>query len=586
MSDIKINKTEKIDLDRLIDSRLLIQANSGGGKSWLIRRLLEQSHGKVQQIILDPEGEFSSLREKFDYILAGKGGDTPAEPKSAAMLAKKLLELNVSAIIDLYELHPQDRKKFVRLFLEAMVNAPKELWHPCLVVIDEAHTFVPEKGESEAANAVIGLASLGRKRGFGAILATQRISKLHKDAAAECNNKLIGRTSLDIDRKRAGEELGFTSKEDVLSLRTLKPGEFYAFGPAISDEVIKTTVGEVQTSHPKAGARILTKTVPPTDKIKKVLAKLADLPQEAEKEAQTICELKAEIRALRMHRCPKVSSQEDIDRAVTVALTANDRKWQKDFDLKISEYESFIKNASRIFSDHGQAFYKFNNAWTVLRTMTPEPKLGVRGDFTPNDFGPKIAKSEPVVSKPVQKLPEVVRSSSESQEKRDGLKVSSSQQRILNALAWAESLNISPCDKTQVALLADQRPTSGGYFNNLGLLRSAQLITYPNPGMVSLTDTGRTMADTSGTPTTTEELHDQLFRKLPSSQVKILKALIEIYPEPIGKNELATRSDQRETSGGYFNNLGRLRSLKLIDYPSPGMVVAEKVLFIQNYAAG
>src|SRR5689334_16314253 len=32
-----------------LDTRLLIQANSGGGKSWLIRRLLEQSHGKVQQ---------------------------------------------------------------------------------------------------------------------------------------------------------------------------------------------------------------------------------------------------------------------------------------------------------------------------------------------------------------------------------------------------------------------------------------------------------------------------------------------------------------------------------------------------------
>ncbi|KKL76705.1 hypothetical protein LCGC14_2042260, partial [marine sediment metagenome] len=41
-----INKNNvKIDLVKLISTRLLIQANSGGGKSWLIRRLLEQSHG-------------------------------------------------------------------------------------------------------------------------------------------------------------------------------------------------------------------------------------------------------------------------------------------------------------------------------------------------------------------------------------------------------------------------------------------------------------------------------------------------------------------------------------------------------------
>src|SRR3990167_1113565 len=192
MKKISLGKDISINLENLIDTKLLIQANSGGGKSWLLRRILEQSHGHVQQIVLDPEGEFSTLREKYDYVLAGKDGDTPAEPKSAAMLARKLLELNVSAIIDLYELPHQERKHFVRLFLEAMIDAPKKLWHPCLIVVDEAYQFCPEKGEgeSEASGAGMDLATRGRKRGFCAVLATQRLSKLHKDAAAECNNKL------------------------------------------------------------------------------------------------------------------------------------------------------------------------------------------------------------------------------------------------------------------------------------------------------------------------------------------------------------------------------------------------------------
>ena len=146
MNKVFINDTVGIDLPTLIDTRLLVQANSGGGKSWLLRRLLEQSHGKVQQIIIDLEGEFSTLREKYDYILAGKEGDTPAEPRSAALLAKRLLELHVSAIIDLYELSHQERKHFVRLFLSAMINAPKALWHPCLVIVDEAHVFAPQVG--------------------------------------------------------------------------------------------------------------------------------------------------------------------------------------------------------------------------------------------------------------------------------------------------------------------------------------------------------------------------------------------------------------------------------------------------------
>src|SRR5205807_4843057 len=247
---IYLNKTNSFDLPTLLDTRLLVQANSGGGKSWLLRRILEQSHGKVQHIIIDLEGEFATLREKFDYVLAGKDGDTPADPKSAALLARKLLELNVSAIIDLYELHADERKRFVRLFLDSMIYAPKDLWHPCLVVIDEAHKFCQEKEQSEASSAVIDLATLGRKRGYCAILATQRLSKLHKDAAAECNNKLIGRTGLDVDRKRASEELGFTTKEQYLSLRSMAAGEFFAFGPAISPEVIKVQIGSVHTTHP------------------------------------------------------------------------------------------------------------------------------------------------------------------------------------------------------------------------------------------------------------------------------------------------------------------------------------------------
>lgn len=53
MKKINLNQDTSIDLSKLIDSRLLVQANSGGGKSWILRRILEQSHGKVQQIIID-----------------------------------------------------------------------------------------------------------------------------------------------------------------------------------------------------------------------------------------------------------------------------------------------------------------------------------------------------------------------------------------------------------------------------------------------------------------------------------------------------------------------------------------------------
>src|SRR5512141_2949971 len=154
-------KNVSMDLDPLLRTRLLIQANSGKGKSWLLRRIAEQLFGKVQVIIIDPEGEFATLREHFDYVLVGKGGETAAHPRIAAMTAQRILELRACAVCDLYEMKPSERHAYVKNFLDALTDAPKSLWHPMVVILDEAHVYCPEKGagESEASEAVIGIAT-------------------------------------------------------------------------------------------------------------------------------------------------------------------------------------------------------------------------------------------------------------------------------------------------------------------------------------------------------------------------------------------------------------------------------------------
>ncbi len=164
-------------------------------------------------------------------------------------------------------------------------------------------------------------------------------------------------------------------------------------------------------------------------------------------------------------------------------------------------------------------------------------------------------------------------------------RASRSQQRILDALAWLEGIGLSPANKNQLAFLAGQRSTSGGYFNNLGALRSAGLITYPQAGSVDLTPAGRALAAVPERPPSIEELHREIQAKVSRSQWAILAVLIELYPESVTKDELAERAGQRPSSGGYFNNLGTLRTLGLLDYPSPGRVVALPVLFISASCA-
>lgn len=552
---IKINNETSIDLEKLVDSKILIQANSGGGKSWAIRRLLEQSHGKVQHIVIDPEGEFGTLREKYEYIQAGKDCDVPVTNQSAALLAHRLLEFKASAIIDLYELQPQERRHFVKLFLDAIVNSPKELHHPCLIVLDEAHMFAPEKGESEALNSVIDLASRGRKRGFGVCLATQRISKLHKDAAAECNNKLIGRTGLDIDRKRAAEEIGFTSKEDILSLRTLEPGEFYAFGPAISTEVIKIRVGEVETSHPKAGARGISAPVAPTARMKGILAKLSDLPQEAKKQAETMDDLRSEIRTLKAHRCPKVQtngmSLPEINKYITAAVDP----WKKQAHTLDLILKKIIRGMDSVLPK-------------TLPSM-PEGNFMIGGRVPVEGV---VIQSKP---KPVEKV--VYKEELKLSGEADGISVP--EQRLLDAIAWFESIGQPEPKQSAVSFVAGYKLNGGGFKNPRGALRTKGYIEYRGDQLV-LTEAGRQYAKTPEEAVTTDELHKKVLAILDQPEQKLLKPLLEAYPESISNEGLAERSGYQLNSGGYKNPRGRLRALGLIEYGFEG-VKAAKILFLE-----
>src|SRR5712691_3499422 len=218
----------------------------------------------------------------------------------ASCLARRLIEYKVSTVVDLHELKLVERCQFVKLFLDSLIHLPHELWRPTLVILDEAHIYCPERGagEAESTEAVISLMSQGRKRGYAGIIATQRLSKLHKDAAAEANNVIIGRTWLDADQARAGDALGL-SKADRLKLRDLDQGEFYAFGPAFGRPgVVRFRSDRVRTTHPRPGQRHLLTAPAPSKAIRGVLSKFADLPHEVDAEIRGLDEARRRIAEL------------------------------------------------------------------------------------------------------------------------------------------------------------------------------------------------------------------------------------------------------------------------------------------------
>ena len=78
MGTVQGGQPAKLDIEELLATRLLVQGNSGSGKSHLLRRLLEQSAQWVQQVIIDPEGDFVTLSDKYGHVVVD-GERTEAE---------------------------------------------------------------------------------------------------------------------------------------------------------------------------------------------------------------------------------------------------------------------------------------------------------------------------------------------------------------------------------------------------------------------------------------------------------------------------------------------------------------------------
>lgn len=546
-----------IDLPVLLETRLLVQASSGGGKSWALRRLLEQTAPNVQQLVIDPEGEFATLREKFDYVIAAAhDADAVASPQTAALLARRLMESGVSAILDIYDLKHHERVLFVRRFLDALVNLPRKLWHPVMVVLDEAHVYCPQVGSAESASAVIDIATRGRKRGLCAVLATQRLSKLHKDAAAEMQNKLIGRCGLDIDVKRAGDELGRISKEAHQILRQLDPGEFYAFGPALTRAPELVKIGPVATTHPQAGQRLLQAPPPASAKVRAELAKLTDLEKDAAIEARTIEELKAENAKLRREAAVA-------NRRAPVATTANDdktksllnawKRWHRHTDELICRAQKNIALMQENLKKSADAIASFNptprGAVDPGARATDAPGKAMQSP-TPRSFA-GLEKREDVIAKPGT-LP-------------------SGERAILTACAQHQP---NGCTREQLSVLTgDKRSTRDAYLQRL---REKGCVAAEGTHFV-VTDAGIALLGSDFQPLPTgPALREHWLQRLPRGEAEILQHLCDSYPKPLTRDVLSELTGfARSTRDAY---LQRLRARQLVKLSGEGPIAAS-ILF-------
>lgn len=583
MSKIALGKsgrhTVEVDLDILLTTRMLVQAGSGGGKSHLLRLLAEAFYGKVQVFILDPEGEFATLREKFGYVLIGQGGDAPLDVRSAPLLAEKLLELRASAVFDLYEAFrskPIERKAWVKAFLEAVIDAPKKYWRPLIVIVDEAHKFCPEQLPKAAdpkereiisgcKDAMVALATVGRKRGFCSVWATQRLAKLDKDASSELLNRMVGMTIEDVDVDRAAELMSVSKDERAdfkKSLKIMEPGNFYGFGRAISKDRVLLKVGPVKTTHPTPGsAGYGDEPPPPPEKVKALLPKLADLPRLVETKAKNEAELRQEVKSLKAQLAKqpaakptiqvKETTKEVIKKVEVPAVSPKDiLRLEASMVVAVTAAGKVQDAAAHLrgFVDKlGDQLSKIQQIQRGLTVAPPRPSSSLF-----------MRKAAPVKEKKV--LEAVVKTDFSSEPAGD---ISPRQRKILTALAEFAAIGIKQVARNWVAARSESSPRSSSFANNLSALRTRGLIDYSG-GNVHLTDEGHGIVGPSS-ELTVGQMKESCLKLLTPKQREIFEALYHVYPEISAREDIAGEIGCSPASSSYANNLSSLRSAGMIE---------------------
>lgn len=536
-----------IDIPALISTRMLVTASSGGGKSETLRRILEEAVGKVQCIVIDPEGEFSTLREHFPYVLVGEGGETVADIRTAGLVAIRLLELGASAVCDIYEMKVHERHEWVKRFLDALVHAPKSLWHSVIVVVDEAHTYCPERGygESVASQAVIDLCNLGRKRGFCAILATQRISKLSKNAVEPLQNYLIGRTTYD-DQKRAAQifkvDPGAPTREFSLELERLNAGQFIARGRAITGDMLKVQVTRGITRPPKTGSAMAGIVTPAPAAIRELLPKLADLPKEAEKKAQDEAELKRQLqdanrRVVELERQLKQPQAQAEDVKMLQETLAQLKREADEMERRVTAYQNRIRKAAEIARSLSDVLAE-PEMEKIERIQVPSPSR-----YT------VAAVRKPVVI-PV-----------------DGdAKLRAGARRMLAALVqWYPSGRT----EAQLAAQVQMKRTGGTWAAYKSDLTKGGFVEIRD-GLWFATDGGREYIGDSApiAPQTTEEVVQLWGEKLRKGAREMLDVLVNHKGRPVSRESLGEMVEM-ESSGGTF-------SAYLSDLKQAGLILVDR----------
>ena len=364
--------------DHLISQPLAEVGIRNSGKSYTAGKICEQlCEIKQPFIVIDPEGEYWTLKERYPVIVAAVGkpigrpkgyrADLIVTSENASLLAKRVVEKGYSLVLDLRNATLAESYTALANFLESLYQAEGQHNRPFVLIMEEAHVLVPEVGRvrlkeiREAQNKVIywtwEIAARGRHRGLGYVCIARRAAEVAKAVLSQCPTRVIFKLVDPADLCWLRES-GLT-KEQIEAVQVLPQGRALVLG--IADTPLYVTSKERFCTHGGKTPIAMAVETPElehaiadlTKVIKAPPAPAVAVPQEALKRLEA---LEAEKKQL-LGRVQSLGSQlsEAKDSSLTLGVEAERLRTRvKELEAQVLTAEERTKLTGRIQTLEGQ----------------------------------------------------------------------------------------------------------------------------------------------------------------------------------------------------------------------------------------
>jgi hypothetical protein len=589
---IRIARGLELDADYFGAGTFALLAKKGAGKSYASRVFAEEMwRVGVPFVLFDPMGVCWGLRASADGksegipipIFGGKHGDAPLERSGGKVMADLVIDEAVSMILDTSEFgsHAAERE-FAYAFLDRLYFRNDQLVH---LLIDEADLFAPQKPDS-GVKPLLGVMDnvvrRGRNKGIGVTLMTQRPAVLNKDVLTQIDGlvamRVIGlpdREAVDHWVKGHGEDLekAATVRDTLAGLAN---GESWWWVPELG--ILKRVqIREARTfdsspSRKRGAQRRAPKTIADVD-LGAIEERLAATIERAE--AGDPAKLRRRVAELERKLAAAEARQAEPDPQPVPVL--DDAHVQR-LEAVAETFLEASQGAERASAGLGVAMGHLETAAAAAQRASGDV-AAVAHERTGGGRVAAIAEaSRPDVDarRVVPSPPSTRRGAIATDASGDAPELKAGARKILDTLARHHPMRFT---RAQVGTLTGFK-TSGGTFQTYwGVLKRAGYIN-EDAGEVTVTDAGLQRAGVvPEAPASTEEMVAMWGARLKRGAREMLNILVERYPAPVDRDELAAALEMTASGGTFQTYLGTLRRNGLADVEGQA-VTANNTLFL------